>query len=142
MMEDKVADDLFVSNCDVIIKSKYENILNFHKEQEAALTIVSSIQHYRIPYGVVDFKSGGEVINIKEKPEFSFTVNTGLYILNKRALQLIPEGVHMDMTDLISMLIKNNDKVVTYPVNENEYIDIGKWEEYKKSVSKLKVIDE
>lgn len=142
MMEDKVADDLFVSNCDVIIKAKYENILNFHKEQEAALTIVSSIQHYRIPYGVVDFKSGGEVINIKEKPEFSFTVNTGLYILNKRALQLIPEGVHMDMTDLISMLIKNNDKVVTYPVNENEYIDIGQWEEYKKSVSKLKVIDE
>ncbi len=46
------------------------------------------------------------------------------------------------MTDLISMLIKQKDKVLTYPVNENEYIDIGQWEEYKKSVSKLKVIDE
>ncbi len=135
MMENIAGEDLFVSNCDVIIKAKYENILEFHKEQDAALTIVSAIQHYRIPYGVVDFKSGGEVTGIKEKPEFTFTVNTGLYVLNKRAIKLIPEGVHIDMTDLISMLIKQKDKVLTYPVNENEYIDIGQWEEYKKNLS-------
>jgi NDP-sugar pyrophosphorylase family protein len=142
MMDQYVSDDLFVSNCDVIIKAKYENILEFHREQNAALTIVSAIQHYRIPYGVVDFKSGGDVVNIKEKPEYTFTVNTGLYVLNKRAIELIPDNVHMDMTDLISLLIDKGDRVVTYPVNENEYIDIGQWEEYKKSVSKLKVIDE
>jgi len=141
MMEDKVEDDLFVSNCDVIIKAKYENILEFHKEQGAALTIVSAIQHYKIPYGVVDFKSGGDVVSIQEKPEFTFTVNTGLYVLNKRALEIIPENVHMDMPDLIGLLIKSGDRVITYPVNENEYIDIGQWEEYKKSVSKLQVLD-
>jgi len=142
MMEQKIDEDFFVSNCDVIIKAKYENILEFHKEQGAALTVVSAIQHYRIPYGVVEFVSGGNVTGIQEKPEFTFTVNTGLYVLNKRALEMIPESVHMDMTDLIAALIKKGDKVLTYPVNENEYLDIGQWEEYKKSVSKLKVIDE
>lgn len=142
MMEGRVDEDIFVSNCDVIIQAKYENILEFHRAQNSALTIVSAIQHYRIPYGVVDFKSGGDVVNIIEKPEYTFTVNTGLYVMNKRALEFIPEGVHMDMTDLISQLIKSGEKVITYPVNENEYIDIGQWEEYKKSVSKLKVIEE
>lgn len=142
MMEPRVEDDFFVSNCDVIIKAKYENILDFHREQNAALTIVSAIQHYRIPYGVVEFKSGGDVVKINEKPEYSFTVNTGLYVLNKRALDHIPDGVFMDMTDLINQLIKSGDRVITYPVNENEYIDIGQWEEYKKSVSKLKIIEE
>ena len=142
MMEDRVEDDFFVSNCDVIIRAKYENILEFHRQQNAAVTIVSAIQHYRIPYGVVDFRSGGEVVEIVEKPEYTFTVNTGLYVMHKRALEHIPEGVHMDMTDLITQLIKCGDTVVTYPVNENEYLDIGQWEEYKKSVSKLKVIEE
>lgn len=142
MMEGIEGDNFFVSNCDVIIRAKYENILEFHKEQNAALTIVSAIQHYKIPYGVVDFRSGGDVIGITEKPEYTFTVNTGLYILNRRALEHIPDGVHMDMTDLITKLITSGDRVVTYPVNENEYLDIGQWEEYKKSVGKLKVIDE
>jgi len=142
MMENRVEDDFFVSNCDVIIRAKYENILDFHKKEDAALTIVSAIQHYRIPYCVVDFKSGGDVVGVKEKPEYTFTVNTGLYILNKKALDYIPEGIVMDMTDLIAQLIKSDEKVITYPVNENEYIDIGQWEEYKKSVSKLKVIEE
>jgi dTDP-glucose pyrophosphorylase len=141
MMEEQIDGDFFVSNCDVIIRAKYENILELHRQQNAALTIVSAIQHYRIPYGVVDFQTGGDVVNIHEKPEFTFTVNTGLYVLNKRALSLIPDSVHMDMTDLINLLIKNGDRVITYPVNENEYIDIGQWEEYKKSVSKLQVID-
>lgn len=142
MMEGIESDDFFVSNCDVIIQAKYENILEFHREQDAALTIVSAIQHFRIPYGVVDFGQGGSVENIMEKPEYTFTVNTGLYILNKRALKHIPDNVHMDMTDLINRLIKEGDRVITYPVNENEYVDIGQWEEYKKSVSKLKVLDE
>jgi dTDP-glucose pyrophosphorylase len=43
------------------------------------------------------------------------------------------------MTDLIKALIDNDKKVITYPVNENDYIDIGQWEEYKKAVEKLKV---
>lgn len=142
MAEPFVAEDFFVSNCDVIIKAKYENILQFHKEQNAALTIVSAIQHFKIPYGVVDFAPGGGVVKINEKPEYTFTVNTGLYVLNKRAFEHIRDGVHMDMTDLISLLIDKGDRVVTYPVNENEYLDIGQWEEYKKSVGRLKVLDE
>jgi dTDP-glucose pyrophosphorylase len=38
------------------------------------------------------------------------------------------------MTDLIKNLIENKKKVLTYPVNENDYIDIGQWEEYKSAL--------
>lgn len=141
MVEDLVGDDFFVSNCDVIIKAKYEHILEMHRNSGALLTIVSAIQHYKIPYGVVDFKKGGEVTGIEEKPEFTFTVNTGLYVLSKKALGFIKENQYMDMTTLIDEIIKSGGKVCTFPVNENEYIDIGQWEEYKKSVGKLRIID-
>lgn len=141
MMENIVDGDFFVSNCDVIIKAKYDHILGMHKKSGAVITLVSAIQHYRIPYGVVEFKKGGEVIGIQEKPEFTFTVNTGLYVLSRRALDYIPEATHMDMTTLIEKVIEDGGTVCTYPVNESEYIDIGQWEEYKRSVGKLKIID-
>ncbi|MFC1621714.1 sugar phosphate nucleotidyltransferase, partial [Candidatus Omnitrophota bacterium] len=98
-----------------------------------------SIQHYKIPYGVIRFKSGGEVTAIHEKPEHTFPINAGVYILSREVLESIPERSYFDMTDLIKKLIANNKKVLTYPVNENDYIDIGQWGEYKKAIEKLQL---
>ena len=135
---EKEIDDLFiVSNCDVIVKANFEEVINFHKEQRASLTILSALQHYKIPYGIIEFKEGGRVINVNEKPEYTFPINAGVYILNRDILRFMPEESSFDMTDLIKCLIKNNRKVVMYPVNENDYIDIGQWEEYKRAVEKL-----
>ncbi len=136
----KLDSDIFiVSNCDVIVKADYSQIIKLHKKQKASMTILSSIQHYKIPYGVIDFREKGMVTDIHEKPEYTITINTGVYVLNKDVLKLIPKNEHFDMTDLIKRLIENKMKVATYPVNENEYIDIGQWEEYKKAVEKLRV---
>lgn len=138
-LEDKIKDDFIVSNCDVIVRANFEDVLNFHKERNASLTILSSMQHYKIPYGVIEFKTGGEVTSIQEKPEYTFPINTGVYVLNKASLRFIPEGLYFNMTDLIRKLIKSDRKVFMYPVNENDYMDIGQWEEYKKVVEKLQI---
>jgi dTDP-glucose pyrophosphorylase len=126
-----------VSNCDIIVKADYADVLAFHRKQAAVLTVLSSIQHYVIPYGVVDFREGGAVTGITEKPEYSFTINTGVYVLDRECLDRIPEDTIFNMTDLIRALIDAGKKVVTYPVNENDYIDIGQWDGYKKAVEKL-----
>jgi len=138
-LEDKISDTFIVSNCDVIVKADLEEVIAFHKEHNASLTILSSIQHYKIPYGVIEFKKGGEVTGINEKPEYTFPINAGVYVLNRDSLEFLPEGTHFDMTDLIKRLISDNKKVLTYPVNENDYIDIGQWGEYKKAVEKLQM---
>jgi NDP-sugar pyrophosphorylase family protein len=134
----KYTDDTFiVSNCDVIIKADFEDVIKFHNKQESDLTILSSMQHYKIPYGVINFKKGGEVINLTEKPEYTFAVNAGVYILRRKILRFIPSHKRFDMTDLIKVLIDSRKRVFTYPVNENEYIDIGQWDEYKKAMGKI-----
>lgn len=137
LLEAEIGDVFIVSNCDVIVKANFEEVVNFHKEQNALLTVLSSIQHHKIPYGVVRFKDGGEVIDIIEKPEYSLTINAGVYVLSKDVLKFIPPKSRLDMTDLIKSLIENNKKVIIYPINENDYIDIGQWEEYKKAIEKL-----
>lgn len=137
LLEDSIHDTFIVTNCDIIVKADYADVVNFHKKNNAFVTIISSIQHHKIPYGVIEFENGGVVTGIQEKPEFSFSINTGVYVLQKEALSFIKPDQVFHMTDLIESLIKENKKVVTYPVNENDYVDIGQWEEYHKTVEKF-----
>ena len=140
LLEKKINNVFIVSNCDVLVKADFREVVEIHQKQNASLTILSSIQYYKLPYGIVEFKEGGKVIRILEKPEYTFPINTGVYILSKESLRFIPKNISFDMTDLIEILIKNKQKVITYPVNENDYIDIGQWEEFKKSVEKLQLL--
>lgn len=137
LLEELVGDVFIVSNCDVIVKADFGDVAKFHNDEKASLTVLSAIQHREVPYGVIRFKEKGEVVDIIEKPEYTVTINAGIYIMNKECLQFIPKKSSFDMTDLIKSLITNKKKVVLYPVNEKEYVDIGQWEEYKKTVDKL-----
>ena len=132
-----IVNDFIVSNCDVIVKADFQQVIALHKKQKAAMTVLSSIQHHKIPYGVISFAEEGLVTDIMEKPEYTMTINTGVYVLSKEALAFIPDNEYFDMTDLIKRLIESGRKVITYPVNGNEYIDIGQWEEYRQAVDKL-----
>jgi NDP-sugar pyrophosphorylase family protein len=122
-----------------MVKADWAAVLKFHRETRAALTVISSIQHYQIPYGVIEMRAGGRVSAMTEKPEYSFPVNTGVYILNETCIDLIPANAFYNMTDLINELLRLDQVVVTYPVNENEYTDIGQWDEYRATVNKLRV---
>ncbi|HNB08426.1 MAG TPA: sugar phosphate nucleotidyltransferase [bacterium] len=139
LVRNHIESDFILSNCDNIVKADYHEVLEFHRQNNAWLTILSSIQNHRIPYGVVSFEDGGTVNRIIEKPEYSFHVNTGVYIINRKALDYVPDHTIFHMTDLIDRLLLDKRKVMTYPVTENDYIDIGQWDEYKKAVEKLKI---
>lgn len=137
LIEQEITTDFIVSNCDIMIKADFLEIYEFHKKNNSVFTSITSIQHYKIPYGVVRTGKGGKVINIEEKPEHTFQINTGVYILNKRALKYIPENTRFDMPDLIKNLIANNENVFAFPVSGSSYVDVGQWEEYKKNIYKL-----
>lgn len=129
---------IFVSNCDILIKDNYLNILEFHKEQENDLTIVAAMTHLKIPYGVCKIKPGGELIEISEKPEYDNLVNTGMYVLNPNVLELIPANTFFHITHLMEKIKLNGGKVSVYPVSEKSWIDVGQWNEYDKVIKELK----
>lgn len=127
----------FVSNCDIIIKSDYSKILSFHKAGKYDLTVVASMHHHTIPYGVCYVENGGDLKEISEKPEYDYLINTGMYVLEPSVLDYIPENTFYHITHLIEALKKNNLSVGVYPVYEKAWIDIGQWEEYKNSIKYL-----
>ena len=125
----------FVSNCDIIIKADYADIYDFHVANRHDITVVTAMRHFVIPYGVMETTTGGSLKVITEKPEYDFLVNTGMYVVNREVLSLIPKKDKFHFTDLLKKAQKNNRKVGVYPVSEKSWFDIGQPELWETSTS-------
>ena len=70
--------------------------LEFHRRKGALMTMVLKRVPVPLEYGVVETDEGGRVRRFVEKPGwgevFTDTVNTGIYIMEPEALNLIPAG--------------------------------------------------
>ena len=94
-------ENFFVTNCDILIDADYESIYNFHNNEKNDITLVASTKEYIIPYGTCELNEQGHLSNINEKPQYNFLVNTGLYVLDPKVLELIPSNKLYHITDLI-----------------------------------------
>ncbi|MFH1581693.1 MAG: nucleotidyltransferase family protein [Pseudomonadota bacterium] len=130
---------LLVTNCDIIIENDYAEIVKFHLDNDNDITLVVSLRHYVIPYGVCKIKNGGLLETIQEKPEYDFLVNTGMCVMEREMLELIPENKFFNMTDLIAKAKASGYKVGVFPISEKSWIDIGQWEEYHKAIEKMRM---
>jgi dTDP-glucose pyrophosphorylase len=138
LLIDKLDKPFFVSNCDIIVEADYSDIFRFHTENRYDITLVASTKQYSIPYGICELNGSGSLERIKEKPEYNYLVNTGLYVLNPNLIDIIPDNKMFHITQLIEIVKGDKGKVGVYPVSENAWIDIGQWTEYRKA---LKVIN-
>lgn len=134
LLKDKINTTFFVSNCDIIIDEDYAEILQFHKQNENEVTVIAAMKHYAIPYGTLETGSLGRLQSIQEKPELTFKINTGMYILEPNLINEIPTNEFYHITHLIEKLILEGRKVGVFPINEGSWTDIGSWDEYMKYV--------
>ena len=133
----KFENSFFVTNCDIIIKADYTSLYEFHEKNNYDLTLVASAKEYIIPYGTCELNSDGHLSHINEKPKYDFLINTGLYVLNPDVLSFIPKDKFYHITDLIEDLKKSGKKVGVFPVDDDDWIDIGQWAEYQKMINKF-----
>ena len=101
------------------------------------MTLVASAKEYIIPYGTCELNDDGNLSNINEKPQFDFLINTGLYIINPIILELIKHDQKYHITHLIEDAKKCDKKIGVYPIDDDEWIDVGQWAEYKKAIDKI-----
>ena len=136
-LKGQFAEPFFVTNCDIIIKADYRDIYNFHMKNHNDITLVASAKEYTIPYGTCELDVKGNLSLIKEKPSYDLLINTGLYILNHDMLDLIPDSTFFHITQLIERANNSGKRVGVYPVDDDSWVDVGQWAEYKKAVEKL-----
>lgn len=128
-----------VTNCDIIIDTDYGKILEYHRANKNDITIVASCKNFIIPYGVCEFGDGGVLTGMSEKPGYDLFVNTGMYVVDKKVLKIIPKGKYFDFTELIERSRERSMRIGVFPIGEDSWIDIGQWEEYHKAIEKMKI---
>ena len=128
-LKDLVDDTFVISNCDVLVEADYEEILKYHTENKNLVTIVSAIQKHTIPYGVVNLNDEGSVESIEEKPSNNFFVNTGVYLMEPEALEYMKEEEFLHITDLIEVILKDGQKVGAFPIDGDDWMDMGQFDE-------------
>jgi len=140
LLREKVEGRCFVTNCDILVNEDYKEVLDYHIESKSLLTIVGVIKTETIPYGLIESDENGRVIWINEKPTRSYVFNSGMYVIEKRALEFIPENRYLNMTDLVTALISAGEKVSYFPVSENSWIDIGEWDKYLRTLENYELV--
>lgn len=125
----------FVTNCDIIIEQDYSEILEYHRENRNEITVVAALKHYPIPYGTIETGENGHLLQLTEKPELTFKINSGMYILEPHLLNEIPENTFFHITQLIQEVKQRSGSVGVFPVSEKSWKDIGDWHEYRNFLS-------
>src|SRR5699024_5352852 len=92
LMKDSLDDQFFVSNCDILVDADYSDIVNFHNENNHEVTIIASIKNDQISYGVLQLDEEGLLNSTEEKPEFSYLINTGMYLIDNEILDFVPDN--------------------------------------------------
>ena len=131
----KQGKNFFVTNCDTISSINLNSMYKFHIKNNYDLTLYASSKNHQVPYGVCHGEANGDLIKIEEKPKFNFLVNVGLYLANNSILDYIPKNKNFQFTDLVKQLKKDNKKIGLYTEDKNSWLDVGQWDEFKKTVS-------
>lgn len=131
-------DAILVMNSDLLTNIDFEDFYAFFEDKKADMAVASIPYRVEIPYGVLE-TNGDQIINLKEKPSYTYYSNAGIYLIKTNMLSKIPKNTFFNATDLIHLLMADKKSVVNYPII-NYWLDIGKHDDYEKAQEDIKHI--
>lgn len=137
LLKGKINTPFFVSNCDSINEQDYRDVYDYHVNNHNDMTIVTMVKSLQIPYGVIETGADGLMTALREKPELTYQVNTGVYILNPECIDEIPQNSFFHVTHLMERIKARDGRVGCFPVSEKSWRDMGEWSEYLKMIDVL-----
>jgi len=135
-------DDTFlVISGDALTDFDLGQIIRTHKARNVLATITLTHVPNPLEYGVVIINDEGYVERFLEKPGWSElisdTVNTGIYVLEPAALDLIPADVAYDFSnELFPAMLQDQLPIYGY-VADGYWCDVGNITEYQRATADL-----
>ena len=139
LLKGRIHETAFVSNCDILIEANYEDIYSVHKNNGNLITMICAFKHITVPYGVIHTGEGGSILSMDEKPEFTFMVNTGMYLVEPRVIDEMPEDTPVSFPDIVEKYRLAGEKVAIYPIGEKAWMDMGQIEELEEMRNRMGV---
>ena len=131
---DRLDERFIIVSGDALTDADLTQAVRFHEEREAEATLVLKEVEDPSEFGIVVLEDDGRVSRFLEKPDpeevFSYTANTGIYVLEPGILEEIPDGEEYDFAkDLFPKLLEQGRSMYGY-LMEGYWEDIGNIEQY------------
>jgi NDP-sugar pyrophosphorylase family protein len=124
------SEPVLVINGDILTTLDYAEMYAFHRSRNAAATIASYPREVKIDFGVLRFGDDPHIlIGYEEKPEYSFEVSMGVYILDPLAWDYLTPGRPLPMPDLLESMRRAGHDIHCYR-QECYWLDIGRHDDY------------
>jgi NDP-mannose synthase len=127
---ERPADSVLVINGDILTTLDYGAMYAFHQSRHASATIASYPREVKIDFGVLQFGDDRHILTgYQEKPEYSFEVSMGVYILSPRAWDYLSTGRPLPMPELLESMRRRGHDIHCYR-QECYWLDIGRHDDY------------
>ena len=124
-------DVVLLMNSDLFTNINLEEFYLHFLKNNADMSVAAMPYNVNIPYGILDIENKRNIIGIKEKPNYYYYANAGIYLFKRSLLDLIPHNTFYDATDFLTDLIARQHKVIRFPIS-GYWIDIGKPADFQK----------
>lgn len=131
LLKEKPKEPFFVMNADLLTNINFSHLLDFHSFGNSMATMCVREYDFQVPYGVIEIENDS-IKSIVEKPIQKFFVNAGIYLLSPKTLDYIPKNHFFDMPSLFDKLIKDEHKLLSFPIHEY-WLDIGRMEDFQRA---------
>lgn len=135
LMPDMPSKPVIVMNGDLVTRTSFSELLNFHTEQKSKATMCVREYDFQVPFGVISI-DGHRIAAIDEKPVHRFLVNAGIYVLEPEIFATIPENTRTDMTSVFNELISTGKETAVFPIHEY-WLDIGHIDDFERANSDM-----
>ena len=122
-------EDFLVISGDAACDFRLSSLAARHRKEDAAITMALHKNPNPLSYGLTVTDERGFVRSFIEKPDWprvvSDTVNTGIYVVSPRAMELVPEDREYDFAkELFPLLLKKGEKIAGL-VMDGYWCDVG-----------------
>lgn len=131
LLKGRINETFFFSNCDILLESNFESVLDFHRKNQNDITMICAYKNVSIPYGVIQMGKNGSIEDMREKPELSFLTNTGVYVVEPTVLDDIDVDKAITFPEIISMQMEKGRRGAVFPIRDGEWLDMGELEGLK-----------
>ncbi|CAN5722871.1 hypothetical protein BH24ACT22_BH24ACT22_05050 [soil metagenome] len=135
LAENKLTERFVVVSGDALTDADVGKAVEFHEKSGAEATLVLQQVDDPSEFGIVVVGDDGRVERFLEKPDpeeiFSYTANTGIYVLEPSILNEVPSGEEYDFADdLFPKLLDEGRPVYGYVTDKAYWEDIGNIDQY------------
>lgn len=129
-------ENFLMMNGDILTDLNFGAFYNEHVATNQQFTISSYKRHQLIDYGVLELDKSNNLMAFVEKPKKDYEVSMGIYMVNKKVLDIIPDGISYGFDHLMLDMLKQG-RSVAVKTYDGYWLDIGRPDDYIQAIEQF-----